>query len=393
MREVVIVSGKRTPIGAFMGSLSSFTAPQLGSIAIKAALQEAGITGDQVDEVLMGNVLSGGIGQAPARQASRGAGIPDSVPCTTVNKVCGSGMKTIMMAAQAIKCGDADVVVAGGMESMSNAPYALPKARTGYRMGNGELVDLMIHDGLWDPYDNIHMGNAGELCARECGVPRDRQDSFAASSYTRALEAQQAGRFKDEIVPVSVPQRKGDPVVVDTDEEPGKGNPAKLPELRPAFEKEGTVTAGNASSINDGAAAVVVMSAERASSLGITPLARVIDYAQFAQEPKWFTTAPAGAISRLLERTGKTVSDIDLFEVNEAFSVVALAVSDKLGLPMDRLNVNGGAVALGHPIGASGTRLVLTLIHELRRQGKKTGIATPCIGGGEATAVMVGVFS
>jgi acetyl-CoA C-acetyltransferase len=389
MREVVIVSGKRTPIGAFMGSLSSFTAPQLGSIAIKAALEEAGMTGDQVDEVLMGNVLSGGIGQAPARQASRGAGIPDSVPCTTVNKVCGSGMKTIMMAAQAIKCGDADVVVAGGMESMSNAPYALPKARTGYRMGNGELVDLMIHDGLWDPYDNIHMGNAGELCARECGVPRDRQDSFAASSYERATAAQQAGRFKDEIVPVSVPQRKGDPVVVDTDEEPGKGNPAKLPELRAAFEKEGTVTAGNASSINDGAAAVVVMAAEKAAALGITPLARIVDYAQFAQEPKWFTTAPAGAISRLLERTGKTVSEIDLFEVNEAFSVVALAVSDKLGLPMDRLNVNGGAVALGHPIGASGTRLVLTLIHELRRQGKKTGIATPCIGGGEATAVMV----
>jgi acetyl-CoA C-acetyltransferase len=374
-----------------MGSLSSFSAPQLGTIAIKAALERAGITGEQVDEVLMGNVLSGGIGQAPARQASRGAGIPDSVPCTTVNKVCGSGMKTIMMAAQAIKCGDADVVVAGGMESMSNAPYALPKARTGYRMGNGELVDLMIHDGLWDPYDNIHMGNAGELCARECGVPRDRQDAFAAESYNRALAAQEACRFKDEIVPVEVPQRKGDPVVVDMDEEPGKGNVAKLSELRPAFEKEGTVTAGNASSINDGAAAVVVMSADRASSLGITPLARIVDYAQFAQEPKWFTTAPAGAISRLLEKTGKTVSDIDLFEVNEAFSVVALAVSDKLGLPMDRLNVNGGAVALGHPIGASGTRLVLTLIHELRRQGKSLGVATPCIGGGEATAVMVEV--
>jgi acetyl-CoA C-acetyltransferase len=389
MREVVIVSGKRTPIGAFMGSLSSLTAPHLGSIAIKAALEEAGITGDQVDEVLMGCVLTGGMGQAPARQASKGAGIPDSVPCTTVNKVCGSGMKTIMMAAQAIKCGDADIVVAGGMESMSNAPYALPKARTGYRMGNGELVDLMIADGLWDPYDNIHMGNAGDLCGRECNIPRDRQDAFAADSYNRATAAQQAGKFKDEIAPVSVPQRKGDPVVVDTDEEPGKGNPAKLPDLRPAFEKEGSVTAGNASSINDGAAAVVVMSAEKAAALGITPLARIVDYAQHAQEPKWFTTAPAGAIARLLEKTGKSVADIDLFEVNEAFSVVALAVSEKAGIPHDRLNVNGGAVALGHPIGMSGTRLILTLIHELKRQGKKTGIATPCIGGGEATALMV----
>ncbi|MEO7453557.1 MAG: acetyl-CoA C-acetyltransferase [Fimbriimonadales bacterium] len=391
MREVVIVSGKRTPIGAFSGSLSSLTAPQLGSIAIKAALEEAGIDPAQVDEVLMGNVLSGGIGQAPARQASRGAGIPDSVPCTTVNKVCGSGMKTIMMAAQAIKCGDADIIVAGGMESMSNAPYALPKARTGYRMGNGELIDLMIHDGLWDPYDNSHMGNAGELCARECGISRDAQDTFAAASYNRALAAQAAGKFADEITPVSVPQRKGDPLVVSEDEEPGKGNVAKLPDLRPAFDKEGTVTAGNASSINDGAAAVVVMSLDRATSLGIKPLARIVDYAQFAQEPKWFTTAPAGAITRLLDRTGKSVSDIDLFEVNEAFSVVALAVSEKVGIPHENLNVNGGAVALGHPIGASGTRLVLTLIHELRRQGKKLGVATPCIGGGEATAVMVEV--
>lgn len=378
-------------MGAFMGNLSSLTAPQLGSIAIKAALERGGISPDQVDEVLMGNVLSGGIGQAPARQASKGAGIPDSVPCTTVNKVCGSGMKTIMMAAQAIKCGDAEIVVAGGMESMSNAPYALFKARTGYRMGNGELVDLMIHDGLWDPYDNLHMGSAGELCSRECGIPRDKQDAFAAESYNRALAAQAAGKFDDEITPVEVPQRKGDPVVVDTDEEPGKGNVDKLPSLRPAFEKEGSVTAGNASSINDGGAAVVVMSASRASAMGLTPLARIVDYAQFAQEPKWFTTAPAGAITRLLEKTGKAVSDINLFEVNEAFSVVALAVSEKVGIPHDRLNVNGGAVALGHPIGMSGTRLVLTLIHELRRQGKSLGVATPCIGGGEATAVMVDV--
>jgi acetyl-CoA C-acetyltransferase len=372
-----------------MGSLSSLSAPQLGAIAIKAALERAGISPDQVDEVLMGNVLSAGIGQAPARQASIFAGIPNSVPCTTVNKVCGSGMKTIMMAAQAIKCGDADVVVAGGMESMSQTPYALPKARTGYRMGNGELVDLMVHDGLWDPYANIHMGNAGELCSRECNVPRSSQDEFAAESYRRALAAQEACRFSDEIVPVEIPSKKGDPVVVDKDEEPGKGNIAKLPELRPAFEKEGTVTAGNASSINDGGAAMVLCSSDYASEHGLKPIARLVSYAQYAQEPEWFTTAPAFAIEKLLSPAGKSVSDIDLFEVNEAFSVVALAVSQKVGIPADKLNVNGGAVALGHPIGMSGTRLVLTLIHELRRRGGKFGVATPCIGGGEATAVLV----
>ncbi|MGI8924501.1 MAG: thiolase family protein [Fimbriimonadales bacterium] len=392
MKEVVFLSGARTPIGSFMGSLSSRTAPQLGAAAIRAALDRAGLKPNQVDEVLMGNVLSGGIGQAPARQASRFAGIPDSVPCTTVNKVCGSGMKTIMMAAQAIKCGDAGVVVAGGMESMSNTPYALPKARTGYRMGHGELVDLMIHDGLWDPYDDMHMGNAGELCARECGLPREKQDEFAARSYTRALAAQEKCLFAEEIVPVEIPQRKGDPMVVDKDEEPGKGNVAKLSELRPAFEKEGTVTAGNASSINDGGAAMVVASAEKAASLGLKPIARLVAYAQHAQEPKWFTTAPAFAIQKLLELSGKTVADIDLFEVNEAFAVVALAVSDKVGIPREKLNVNGGAVALGHPIGMSGTRLVITLINELRRRGAQFGVATPCIGGGEATAVLVEVL-
>ncbi|MBA3725001.1 MAG: acetyl-CoA C-acetyltransferase [Armatimonadetes bacterium] len=392
MKEVVFLSGARTPIGSFMGSLSSLTAPQLGASAIKAALDRAGLRPDQVDEVLMGNVLSGGIGQAPARQASRFAGIPDSVPCTTVNKVCGSGMKTIMIAAQAIKCEDAEIVVAGGMESMSNTPYALPKARTGYRMGHGELVDLMIHDGLWDPYDNIHMGNAGELCARECGLSREKQDAFAAESYTRALAAQEKCLFAEEIVPVEIPQRKGDPMVVDKDEEPGKGNVAKLSELRPAFDKEGTVTAGNASSINDGGAAMVVASAGKAVSLGLKPIARLVAYAQHAQEPKRFTTAPAFAIEKLLDKAGQTVADIDLFEVNEAFSVVALAVSDKVGIPREKLNVNGGAVALGHPIGMSGTRLVMTLINELRRRGGKFGVATPCIGGGEATAVLVEVL-
>jgi acetyl-CoA C-acetyltransferase len=389
MQEVFFLSGVRTPIGSFLGSLSSLTAPQLGANAIAASLERAGVAPDQVDEVLMGNVLSGGIGQAPARQASRFAGLPDSVPCTTVNKVCGSGMKTIMIGAQAIKCGDASVVVAGGMESMSNAPYALFKARSGYRMGNGELIDLMIHDGLWDPYDNIHMGNAGELCTRECGIPRDRQDEFAAESYKRALAAQEACRLSDEIVPIEIPQRKGDPVVVDKDEEPGRGNIAKLPELRPAFEKEGAVTAGNASSINDGGAAMVLASAQKTEALGAKPIARLLAYAQHAQEPKWFTTAPAYAIEKLLAKQGLRVGDIDLFEVNEAFSVVPLFVGDKVGIPSEKLNVNGGAVALGHPIGMSGTRLVLTLIHELRRRGGRYGIATPCIGGGEATAVLV----
>jgi len=374
-----------------MGSLSSLSAPKLGAIAIKAALERAKIKPEQVDEVLMGCVLQGGIGQAPARQAAIFAGIPESVPCTTVNKVCGSGMKTVMMAAQAIAYGDAEIIVAGGMESMSQAPYALHKARTGYRMGHGELTDLMIYDGLWDPYKNIHMGNAGELCSRECGIPRERQDEYAAESYRRALAAQAECRLQEEIVPVEVPQRKGDPIIVDTDEEPGRGNIEKLPSLPPAFEKEGTVTAGNASSINDAAAALVVSSEEKAKELGLKPMARYIAHAQHAQAPEWFTTAPAFAIQKLLEKTGKKVSDIDLFEVNEAFSVVALAVADKVGIPHEKMNVNGGAVALGHPIGMTGTRLILTLMYELKRRGGGIGIATPCIGGGEATAVMIEV--
>lgn len=385
MKDVYILSGARTPIGSFQGALSTVSAPKLGSTAIKAALELAGVSPDQVDEVLMGNVLSGGVGQAPARQAAIYAGLPTSVPCTTVNKVCGSGMKTVMMGAQAIKCGDAETVVAGGMESMSLAPYILQKARTGYRMGNGELIDMMIHDGLWDPYKNIHMGNAGELCSRECGIPRERQDEFAAASYQRALDAQAAGKFNDEIVNVEIPQRKGDPVVVSVDEEPGRGNIAKLPTLNAAFEKDGAVTAGNASSINDGGAALVL------SSSNNNAIAKIVGYAQHAQDPEWFTTAPSFAIMKLLEKTGRSVSDIALFEVNEAFSVVALAVADKVGIPMDKMNVNGGAVAIGHPIGMTGTRLILTLIHELKRRGGGLGIATPCIGGGEATAVMVEV--
>ncbi len=389
MKEVYVISGARTPIGSFMGDLSSISATKLGALAIKEALKRAGIQPEQVDEVLMGCVLQGGLGQAPARQAAIYAGIPDSVPCTTVNKVCGSGMKSAMQAAQAIMVGDANIVVAGGMENMSQSPYVLQKARSGYRMGHGELLDMMIYDGLWDPYKNIHMGNAGDLCSRECGIPRERQDEYAAESYRRAISAQKECRFVDEIVPVEIPQRKGDPVIVDKDEEPGRGNIEKLPSLNPAFDKTGTVTAGNASSINDGGAALVLASKEKTEELGLKPIARYVAHAQHAQAPEWFTTAPAFAITKLLEKTGKGVNDIDLFEVNEAFSVVALAVSDKVGIPHEKLNVNGGAVALGHPIGMTGTRLMLTLIYELRRRGAKLGIATPCIGGGEATAVML----
>ena len=389
MEDVVILSGVRTPIGSFQGVLAPMTAPQLGSIAIQAALDKAGVAAKDVDEVYMGNVLSAGLGQAPARQASKGAGIPDSVPCTAVNKVCGSGMKTVMFAAQAIKLGEADVVVAGGMESMTNAPYILDKARDGYRMGNGVVIDSMIHDGLWDPYNNCHMGTCGDKTAAEFDFSREQLDEFAAQSYHRALDAQKAGRFNDEIVPVEIPQRKGDPIKVDTDEEPGRGKPEKLPDLRAAFAKDGVTTAGNASSINDGGAAIVLSSASHASSAGLKPLGKVVAYAGHAQEPEWFTTAPAFAIEKLLKKAGLKVGDIDLFEVNEAFSVVAMVVAKKVGIPNDKLNVNGGAVSIGHPIGMTGTRLVLTALHELRRRGGKYAIATPCIGGGEATAVLI----
>lgn len=389
MSDILILSGARTPIGSFQGALSSFTAPQLGAIAIREALSRAGVSGDQVDEVLMGNVLSAAIGQAPARQASIGAGVPNSVPCTTVNKVCGSGMKTAMMAAQAIRAGDASVIVAGGMESMTNAPYALPTGRGGFRMGNATALDLMIHDGLWDPYHNVHMGNCGDQTSAEFGFTREQLDEFAATSYRRALAAQAEGRLSEEIVAVEVPQRKGDPQRVDTDEEPGRGNPEKLPSLRPAFGKEGVTTAGNASSINDGAAALVIASSDWAEANGKTGLGRIVAYTQHAQEPQWFTTAPAFAVQKLLEKTGLSVGDIDLFEVNEAFSVVSLVVAQKIGIPLEKMNVNGGAVSIGHPIGMTGTRLLLTALHELRRRGGRYAICTPCIGGGEATAVLI----
>jgi len=385
-----IVAAKRTPIGAFQGSLASLTASQLGAIAVKGALEQAGITGESLDEVLMGCVLTGGQGQAPARQAALGAGLPNSIPCTTINKVCGSGMKTAMMAAQAIKAGDAHLVLAGGMESMSNAPYLLDKARTGYRMGNGTLIDSMINDGLWDPYNNCHMGNCGDATARELSFSREDLDAFSAESYKRAQHAVNSGIFAEEIVPVEVPQRKGDPVVVAVDEEPNKGgDPAKLAALRPAFAKDGVTTAGNASSINDGAAAMVLASEEAVNKHGLKPLGRIVGYAQHAQEPQWFTTAPASAVKKLLDKHGLTADDVDLFEVNEAFAVVAMAVAKEVGIPHDKLNVNGGAVAIGHPIGMTGTRLIMTALYELKRRGGRYAVATPCIGGGEATAILI----
>jgi acetyl-CoA C-acetyltransferase len=389
MEDVVILSGVRTPIGAFLGSLASLTAPQLGSIAIRTAIARAGLEPQDIDEVLMGCVLQGGLGQAPARQAALGAGLPHSVPCTTVNKVCGSGMKAAMQAAQAIRLGDAALVVAGGMESMSNAPYALDRARTGYRMGHGKLIDTMIHDGLWDPYGDCHMGNCGDATASELGISRETLDEFAAESYGRAMRAQADGLFREEIVPVEIPQRRGDPIVVDTDEEPAKGDASKLPSLRPAFDKAGVTTAGNASSLDDGAAALVLASASVANQRGLKPLGRIVAYSQHAQEPERFTTAPAFAIQKLLEKQNVSVSDVDLFEVNEAFAVVALAVAQHVGIGSEKLNVNGGAVALGHPIGMTGARLIVTALHELRRRGGRYAVASPCIGGGEATAVLI----
>ena len=389
MQDAVILSGARTPIGAFLGSLSSLSAPQLGAVAITEAVKRADINLEEIHEVIMGCVLTGGMGQAPARQALIYAGMPYSVPALTINKVCGSGMKAVMLAAQAVKLGDSAIVVAGGMESMSNAPYLLDKARTGYRMGHAKVIDSMIHDGLWDPYNDCHMGNCGDSTAKELGFTREQLDAFSAESYHRATTAQQAGRFDAEIVSVEVPQRKGEPLVVSQDEEPPKGNPAKLGSLRPAFAKDGVTTAGNASSINDGAAALIVASMAEADRRGAKPLGRIVAYSTHAQDPAWFTTAPAVAIQKLLESQSLTVDDIDIFEVNEAFAVVAMAVMQKIKIPYEKINVNGGAVALGHPIGMTGARLILTALYELRRRGGRYAIATPCIGGGEATAVLL----
>lgn len=393
MREVIIASACRTPIGSFGGSLSSIPATKLGAIVIEEALKRANVSKDAVDEVIMGNVLTAGEGQAPARQAAIFAGLSTSVECMTVNKVCGSGMKAIMLGAQAIQLGDAEIVVAGGMESMSNTPYLLEKARNGYKMGNLELVDSMIKDGLWDVYNNFHMGNAAELCAKECAVPRQAQDEFAILSYKRAQDSQTQGRFKEEIVKVGIPQKKGDLVFVEEDEDPKKTNFEKIPTLKPAFQKDGTVTAANSSKINDGAAAVVLMSAQKAKALGLKPLARIVASASSAKKPEWFTTAPADVIPKVLKKANLTLNEIDLFEINEAFAVVALAVNKMLGIDVNKVNVNGGAVALGHPIGASGARIVVTLINALRQRKLKRGLAAICIGGGEASGMILEIMN
>lgn len=392
MRKAVIMSAARTPIGSFNGALSAVAATRLGSIVITEALKRIELKGAEVDEVIMGNVLSAGLGQAPARQASLGAGLPKSVGCTTVNKVCGSGLKAVMLATQAIVSGDAEVVVAGGMESMSNAPYLLTKARSGYHMGHGELVDSMIRDGLWDVYNQFHMGEAAEVCADTLGISREDQDQFAVLSYRRALEAQQRGEFRREIVSVPVSQRDGADQLVEEDEEPKRVSLERLPTLKPAFRKGGRVTAGNASSISDGAAALVVMLEEKAKALRLHPLARIVNYGSFATDPAWFTTAPVHAISTLLKKTGRKITDVDLFEINEAFAVCSIAVNRELGLNPDRVNVRGGAVALGHPIGASGARILTTLIHALEDMNLTTGVASLCIGGGEAVAMMIERF-
>lgn len=389
LNEVIIASACRTPIGSFSGSLSSLTAPKLGAVVIDEVLKRAQIKPEQVNEVIMGCVLTSGMGQAPARQASIYAKLPTSVECMTINKVCGSGLKSVMLAAQAIALGDAEIIVAGGMESMSNVPYILDKARTGYRMGHGQLIDGMIKDGLWDPYKDFHMGNAGEICAKECNIPREAQDEFTTLSYKRALDAQKNGFFKDEIVPVNIPQKAAEPIIINEDEEPKKVKFDKITSLKPAFVPDGTITPANASKINDGAAAVVVMSKAKADQLGIKPLARIIAHGSFAKQPEWFTTAPADAITKVLAKANLTKDQIDLFEINEAFAVVTLVVNKMLGLDINKVNVNGGAVALGHPIGASGTRILVTLLHAMKHRNAKRGMAAICIGGGEASAMIV----
>lgn len=389
MKYSVIVAAKRTAIASFQGAFSNTPAPRLGATVIKALIQSSGIPPQEVQEVIMGNVLTAGEGQAPARQAALYADLPKSVSALTIGKVCGSGLKAVMLADQAIRAGDAEVVIAGGMENMSMAPYALEKARGGLRMGNSEVVDLMIKDGLCDPYGNKHMGVLGEKCAAEFKISRAAQDAFAAESYKRAMAANESGKFHDEIVPVEITGRKG-VTLHQVDDEPAKGDVTKLSDLRAAFDKQGTITAGNASSLNDGAAALLVMSNDKAKELGLKPLVKIVAQAQVAQDPEWFTTAPALAMTQALQKAGLQANDMDLWEVNEAFAVVSLYNNDKLKIPADRVNVNGGAIALGHPIGASGARILVTLIHELmRRPAAKRGLASLCIGGGEAVAVIV----
>ena len=388
MKKVVITSAKRTPIGSFSGSLSSLSAAQLGSLAIKGVLEDSKISPDLIDEVIFGNVLTGGQGQAPARQAALFAGLPNKTECMTINKMCGSGLKAVMLATQAIQNDDAEIIIAGGQESMSNAPYVLEKARSGYRLGNGEIVDSMVKDGLWDVYNNIHMGNCAEACAKDFQFKREELDEFAINSYKKALEAQKNNKFKDEIIDVKIKAGREE-VTVNVDEEPGKVKFDKIPSLRPVFDKNGVVTAANASSINDGAAALLVMSEEKAKELGLKPLVEIVAQSSAAKAPIEFTTAPADSINKVLKKAKLKLSDIDLFEINEAFAVVSLANNKILGLNTDIVNVNGGAVALGHPIGASGARILVTLIHEMKKRNSTYGLASLCIGGGEASALIV----
>lgn len=386
MKEIVIVGYARTPFGSFQGSLSAVTAPQLGAVAIQGALANAGVSGDQVSETIMGCVLPAGVGQAPARQAAKAAGIPDSVPAMTINKVCGSGMKALMLASQSLQLGDSDMVVAGGMENMSLSPYLLANARGGLRMGNQPFIDSMVHDGLWDPYHDQHMGNCAELCAREKNFSREEQDAYATESFRRAQSAWETKKFENEVVPVTIKGRKGD-TLVDRDEGPWKVKFDKVASLRSAFDPKGTVTAANASTINDGACAVVLTTAEKAKELGLRPLAKWISYATYAHQPEWFTTAPTGAMNAALDRAGWSADDVDLFEVNEAFAVVAMSAQKDLGIPHEKLNVLGGAISIGHPIGASGARIVATLMTALRDRKEQKGCAGICIGGGEATSI------
>ena len=388
MSDIVIAAAKRTAIGSFLGQFNGVPTPTLGAAAIGAALEQAGVPAADVSEVIMGCVLPANLGQAPARQAALAAGLPTSAGCTTINKVCGSGMKAIMLAHDLVKAGSATVVVAGGMESMSNAPHMIPNSRTGNRYGGFQAVDHMAWDGLTNPYDGQSMGVFAEKTVEKYGFTREEQDAYAIESVQRAQAAVASGAFADEIVPVKVATRKGE-VEIATDEQPGKSDIAKIPTLRPAFKKDGTVTAASSSSISDGAAATVVLSADEAARRGLQPLARIVGHATFSHQPEWFTTAPVGAISNLLDKVGWSVGDVDLFEINEAFAVVAMAPIRDLGIPHEKINVHGGACALGHPIGATGARLVVTLIHALRQKGLKRGVAALCIGGGEATAIAI----
>ncbi|GMV49747.1 MAG: Acetyl-CoA acetyltransferase [Nitrospirae bacterium] len=387
--QAVIVSAARTPMGSFTGAFSSIPATRLGSLAIREAWARTGLPGDRIDNVLMGCVLSAGLGQAPARQAAIGAGLPQGVGAVTVNKVCGSSLQTVIMAARMVALGEASVVIAGGMENMTRAPYLLEKARQGYRLGHGELTDSLIKDGLWDVYNQFHMGNAGELCAAKFRFSRQEADDFALESYARAKQAIAEGRFTREIVPVEVPQKKGPPLPVRDDEEPHRADLAKLRQLKPVFQEDGVLTVGNSPSCNDGAAAVVVMAEAEARRHGLTPMARIAGYAGAALAPEWFSLAPVEAISRLLRNTTLSIADIDLFEINEAFSVVSLAITRELGLDPKKVNVHGGAVALGHPIGATGARILTTLLHAMESRDVRRGVASLCIGGGEALALMV----